>query len=375
MYLEGDIAWFINREDNFLFQWDLKSETCEYITCMPGNKGWRSNSHCLKIENRIFFLPFKNNVLWIYDLESKTFTDIKVCDREPGNCVLEYIGIYNGYLYFVGKGLKQIFKITYDNLKIDRVFSICDQEDECGYEEVVIGRCVYCTGKNSNRICEFNIETEQTRYYCIDMLDKGINTICYDGRYFWLSGYEKEIVCWDLWEGKAERYNDFPEEFVVENTGNKKEPLFYQSVVCEKNIWFVPWNTMETRCSGLIAIDRSSKKIVEYRILGKNNMQAGAHALLYCRNNRFLGIYFREDQSIQEIDSVNFSVKEKYMYFHGNNYMRMWKKKYGTAVYTETNATDLDVLFEFSSDENTDEACINNYIGKQIYVKVTENLR
>ena len=175
---------------------------------------------------------------------------------------------------------------------------------------------------NKNKVCEFNLVTKDTYLYSITKEDAGINTICYDGNDFWLSGKTKEIFRWDKSKNKTYVFADFPQDFgkyQIDESGNffisheqvYDRPIFYDCVCMRNTIWFIPLYANQ-----IIYIDKDTCKLSSFFIkeeeenkstwLRKLNLK---YRLIYTQKNRYIVLYSYKYERYLKIDTMELTIE------------------------------------------------------------------
>lgn len=148
---------------------------------------------------------------------------------------------YGGYLY--------IFPYSFVVLKIDIqekyiqyiYYPNCNSEEDVRGEIVRVGKKIYVPMKHKNILYKFDLETEQIEVVIINTELKGIDTLCFAGNLFWMTGIGKMICSWDESQNKSNSYQNFPENF-EKFTERKGEEgwWFAHSRVYKNFIYFIP---------------------------------------------------------------------------------------------------------------------------------------
>lgn len=85
--------------------------------------------------------------------------------------------------------------------------------DDLRGETERVGQYIYIPARHSNKIYKFNLATEQMQVCSVDTELKGIDTLCFDGELFWLTGSGQMLVSWEEESGRCVSCHEFPPNF------------------------------------------------------------------------------------------------------------------------------------------------------------------
>lgn len=148
---------------------------------------------------------------------------------------------YNGYLYaFTSKLI--VLKINIENKSIEYIFypDINPNQDIKG-ENIIIDNMIYIPIRHNNKIYKFDLRTEQWDIITVNTGLKGIDTLCFDGKLFWMTGIGQMICAWDEKKNVSMYFNTFP--FKFKKLVNRKEEegfWFSTSITYGNSIYFIP---------------------------------------------------------------------------------------------------------------------------------------
>lgn len=178
---------------------------------------------------------------------------------------------YNGYLYIFPMALV-VLKVDIEKRSIDYIFypDMEPKEDSRG-EVIRIDDTVYVPLKHGVTIYKFDLASEQWEVTEVNTDLKGIDTLCYDGRLFWLSGVGRMICSWDEKNNTSVSYQVFPQGFcklgsIDECAMRKGEDgwWFGRSFLYGKSIYFLP-----NDANMLVMFDLEKKEMEEIPIAGE----------------------------------------------------------------------------------------------------------
>lgn len=323
MSIDGDEAWFVDRTENVLYKWDLKTEICNFITTIPIQRknGFRNNSICLKCDDEIFLFPDAGTSIWIYNIVTENFLNIPI--NNPDHLRIGAIGCWREKenIWVTALGLKEIWRISIAEKKIITVYKIFENmEIECGSAIDLIDDKLYIGAVNTGILCEFCISTEEIRYEKIKGLEDGVNTICCDGERIWFSGKSNKLIGW------KRATDDFieiiiPPCFIKKNESGEsvkeiEKTLFHQSIYDGERIWFFPWKFKNSRlvCKNVLYFDCNSCEVKALQVYGHE--AEGIVSSLYMLQGKYMNIsYDGGDAALfEELDLKTFALHEKHMY-------------------------------------------------------------
>lgn len=227
---------------NAICETDIKTGDTTVVNMPTEKKNWLTSGGIYKWEN--YFLILNTwTALELFNLKSKKWSYITLDGGKKnwinfrGNSVFEY----NGYLYVFQYSLV-VVKVCVDKGNAEYLFypEIKPDDDTRG-EIVIIENIIYIPLKHSNVIYKFDLRTEQWEVLMPNIKLKGIDTLCFDGNLFWMTGIGKMICSWDERNNKGACYEDFPEKF-KKLFDRKGEDGFWfiSSVIYDNSIYFIP---------------------------------------------------------------------------------------------------------------------------------------
>lgn len=394
-YIENDIAWLVDIQRNILFYLNMKSEKCDYVASIPNIKTgkFRLNQTCLKAGDDIYFLPDIGDRIWIYNLNNKKFKQIAVDNHDKCRIGIYKFWFYNNKIYAFSTGLKKVIEIDTAGQAISSYFVISDLKEEKIDSEIGIrvGNDIYFASSVANYIYQFSLETKQTTVYTIPLIRGGFQTICYDGKMFWLSGYRREIYVWNREQNSAKVLKDFPDEFGIYDFKGANEnildcvadeyavPAFIDACFIGKYIWFIPFQTNK-----IIYADKDTYDIYAFEIEDENesresmegNILKHKYLFQYTRDDRYIGLFSLKNQQVIEIDCLEKKAERKSYFIEDESLARMVSSK--NIFLHENNKLD-QVIFtkwlsrkiKFADGSVEGGGLVNNgSIGESIYRSV-----
>lgn len=395
-HIEEDKAWLVDGERDILCNIDLELNKCVYITDIPNietNK-FRLNQRCLKIDNEIYLMPDNGKKIWVYSLKNNQFEQIVIDNPDNVHLGIYRFWIYGNKIYALSTGLKKIIEINIKKKVVCNYFilSNLDEEEIDNLAGIRVGEDIYCVSSSSNRVYQFNLETKQVTTYVVPMVEGGFQTISFDGRLFWLTGYCKEIDIWDKENDSTNVLRDFPHNFgIYDFTGNSENvldctavkydtPTFIASMLVGKYIWFIPYQTNK-----VIYVDVETYQIYTLEIGGEEENKSSLlmhylehkYLVQYIRDERYIGLFSFKNDYIIEIDTVEKRVEKKSYIFDEESIDKLFRSMNGRTL-NERNAMDrVFFLNRLIKNNTSDKEKMNNAgsfgVGISIYREIIEN--
>ncbi len=204
----------------------------------------------------VIFAPFLDWNLLIYDRNG--VEDIKQINlkerfgvKKPLHHFYKRAITYKNLIYLIGDINSETIVFNTNNMALYEL-DICENmimKDRDNDSFIGINTCGdICRIDNTlwvplnlaGYILEINLDTKSGNCHYVGNYDNRFSTICYDGKYFWLTGYKKEIVKWDRESGRIEIINDFPKGFDQFIRDNYWTELFTRSFFENGNIYLFP---------------------------------------------------------------------------------------------------------------------------------------
>lgn len=318
---DDETAWAIGVYINGLFQLSLEHGEYELLTCFPdgyGFFGYVISDKCYKYKNNIFCFPCRGNMIWVYDLINKKMDKIPIEYGKGAEIGISMIVEESNILFAVANGLNMILEIDAEKKKVLNSFEILQSENQINTSitGIVVNKKLYFIVTDKNQICEFDMETKNIHLYSIKE-DKEINTISYDGKYFWLSGKTKEIFRWNKDKNEIYVVSDFPTDFGRYEVDEKdnfficckerySQPIFRSSICVGDAIWFIPHETNQ-----IIYIDKDTCKLnsflIEEEEENKSTWQRESktkYRFQYIEKNQYIHLYSYKNKRYLKIDAV-----------------------------------------------------------------------
>ncbi len=326
-WIEDGKAWFCSEELCALFCMDLHSQTCEFVSQIPGCNIWSYGfyTYCIKYENMVFCIPKLGENIWIYNLESELWEKMKMANGcQMLFCARTYRK--NDSMIWLLNSSGNVFEVNLKKRAAQNVYNILTCKNQLIGEYVRVGDRLYCvSGK-----CVYCIDVRNYSTITYEMPDvkMGLLTICYDGIDFWLSSLSNEIYVWNPKSGILKVIVDFSQwsgknNIVGERCFLMEDHLYFDeidellhfttSISAGKYIWYMPWLTNQ-----IIYIDKRNYEIFSLDINGEAGTEANLrmdrtakYLAAYILEDRYIGIYSYKSRKLFEIDTTALCVREK----------------------------------------------------------------
>ena len=279
--LDDKKIWFMAGAVDFLFCLDTEAkETC-LIDKIPSDNlnAFRQHPRCIKIKDSIICLPDNGKDIWFYHISNGQWTNIPLECPEGIRLAYYHAWYIQKRLYVVSYGTKQIVEIDVEKECIKNYYDFPVINDERLVDAVLIDDCIYVASSFPVNIYKFNCSDKSLKIYKLTEIDDQIQTLCFDGNKFWLSGHCRVIYIWKEDTKAITFLNDIPNEFRIWNFSgqyknllnyvekSEEAPLFVSSVSVNNYVWFIPFQTNE-----ILYVDKDTLEIREFYIKEENHL-------------------------------------------------------------------------------------------------------
>lgn len=324
-YIEDNNAWFIAGEMDILFSVNLNTKKTTLESEILSDKEYSAREHprCLKKGSLIICLPCNGKHIWCYHLMDRSWTTIAIDLPEGIRSACFNAWFIEKKLYVISLGLKQIIEIDINKEEIIYCHDLPFGESEHTSRSILVGNCIYIFVSFTSSMYKFDCLRKKLERYDIPDINDQIQTICFDGDKFWLSGEHRRLYIWDEKIGQVFFIENLPNDFGIWNFSGKFEnlitykdvlglPLFSDSVMVGQYIWFIPFQTNE-----ILYVEKNTMKIKKFHINEENHtddnikQQLLGHKYLleYVREDRYIGLFSLKNTWIFEIDCKELSYK------------------------------------------------------------------
>lgn len=256
--LEDGIAYASSKEFNGLFQVNMHTGKCKYISLFPHENLNQTRLHC-KVEfyhNKLFFVPSSAVYLSVFDLIEHKFHQIELPDLIIQNGFykpyFKFIDSYvlDEYLWMIPSSYPAIFKV---NLHTEAITVIDNWVPESGYffrkGSYLSSSKIYVPDTTSNNILEIDTKLDIVKLYPVGENNKGCWSCNSDDAIdIWFAPRNPgPIFKWDKDRNNIVEFDNYPAGYRHNNF------LFSKVYMINQNVYFIPaYGNM------MMAIDRAN---------------------------------------------------------------------------------------------------------------------
>lgn len=239
---EDEIVYFpLNY--NVLCKTEMKTGSTTIIDRREEKGGYLFVGIC-KWKNQLILSSYHAGpALYLYDFKSEEWITIPVDEAKHAwlNFREENVFTFGGKLFIFSFALV-VLKVDVERKTIEYLFyPDAEPGDDLRGQTVRVGNKIYVPLHHSNRMYVFDLETEQTEVIWMNTEMKGIHTLCFDGKLFWMTGAEKMICSWDAEKNESVSYRTFPCGFNLICEGEEEDMFWFSSsFVFHDSVYFVP---------------------------------------------------------------------------------------------------------------------------------------
>lgn len=331
-WIEEDNVWFVGGMSNILFNMNLKTGECEEAIDIPDSDTCklRLTPVCLKRGKDVFCIPGFGQSIWVYNLDSKNFIRIDI-DKPERFQLRVQVWERGDSLFIVSENWNRIMEVDVRQKVIKDYYTICEKDSV--QKSTMAGHNIYMVSSDMGNIYQFDLCTKTIEVYSLPIEKKKLFTICFDGKKFWLSGYQKELYVWNKEDNSLVTVNSFPKDFGVydftEKTSGEIDSkmteyefsAFLYSVMVGEYIWFIPRQTNK-----ILYINKENYRLSVFEISEENEtrksiLERGTYGfrlkylLEYIRNDRYIGLFSVKNNRILEIDAKELKYQWKDYHF------------------------------------------------------------
>ncbi len=243
-------VWFSASNFNGLFACNLDDGMIRYIGMFPGESADQALmfSKVITFENKLFFCPSILKYVVMYDINKGIFKKYDIPEEED---VFGFIGAvsqtYKNFLFIWTPMIAKIYRFDMEKREfqiVDNSF-LFENDIKLFRSYSVVNDLLYIPSIRKGGILKIDIKSNKIEFYSFPD-QKGIYTICFDGKSFWLTDIENQLIEWQ------------PDQKVIKYQINKKYPMkdailgvFYQN-----KIYYTLMNSNE-----LLVVDLKTKNI------------------------------------------------------------------------------------------------------------------
>jgi len=195
IYDDGDAVWFIDYLNNF-YKYSKQNHKTEYIETVHA-KNYEANLRIAENKKKLYFAPYKNDKISIFDMEKKSFEQISFKDN--GKFKLEFIDVvsFKSFIYFIPIKFSAIMRLNVDTNEIiffsewiNKISNVHRFFNSC-----IVDTKIAIVMHEVNAIMFFDMETNGYEIKHIGEKFEQYNDICFYGQNCYISSfYEGYIV-------------------------------------------------------------------------------------------------------------------------------------------------------------------------------------
>lgn len=245
-----------------------------------GNGSWRAYITMIEYENKLIFPPYLGKDIAIYDLEEKRLQYIPISlkhePKERKFNLYKKAVVWKEKAFFIGDMDSSLISLDMKTYKVEKCTKWQTEFKKQFGESTgththtdlcVVDHCFWISLQKANFIMEYDMEKNVSSFYRIGDRKIHYNTICFDGKEFWLSG-DKQFLCkWNKKENVIEFFEKFPDDFEINLENGARTELFSCSILWNQSIYYAPLSA-----NMYIRVDLKSQEIKQIEKRGKTGL-------------------------------------------------------------------------------------------------------
>ena len=317
-WIEEEKVWYIDALRQTLFTMDRRTLTAHMVSQLPVDITSRYLK-CIKAENRILCMPggAEDNIC-IYDISGNTWKQVQIDAASDIRLNIVHVYQYQGKIYAVLKALNQIAELNLETERIENYYDFPVRENNKVKVSILVNHYIYTVSSTLSSVFEFNCLTKKMQMYPLKIQEDELQTICFDGRNFWLSGRLHKIYVWNKELNQIWTLKGFPAGFgryhfsdyskvILEYDETGCERIFRDTVYAGGRIWFIPLRTNK-----ILYSDKNAFLINEFAIEDEMEDEVSLkrkghkfkYILEYVSDGRYIGLYSVKNRRMIEIDAL-----------------------------------------------------------------------
>lgn len=382
MVCNENMAWMVGNHYNAIFSLDFKTNQFEFISKFPNENIniFREHQLCRQVDKNLLFFPDNGQILWIYNINKKTFKHIEIPNPQNVRIGINLSFYLNNRIYAVSSGLQQIIEIDLEENKICNICEFGESSSRSGVssEGCVVDKCFYFTLPEQNEIVEYSTETKEIKKFVIDKKFFP-QTICWDDHSFWLTGRTREIVRWNRNLNSSQDY-DIPmsvgayeakEGELIEcvDAVEYEKPLFRWSVRVNDMIWLIPNVATKVMVINLEnqTIDALDIESEHEDIRSWMRTEKVKHRFECVYKNRFIWLYSFKNREYLVLDTKTGEIQRPNIFLDNKDKLLAELQREHAVIKEEAWG-----FLEFLEMGYNKTTIIDNEIGKRIYQQVVD---
>lgn len=181
--IDNDTVWFVPANFNFLCQYNYKYNVIERFIHLQGSISMEgSHYNILKVEQKIVLIPTRDINIFVFDITTEKLECFPLIgEKNLNERCMEYV-IWKEYIYMFPVTYPYIVKFNYNDFSVVYIKSKsvdkCVKKkmpytDSCVQNHEIVNILIY----DSNKICEFNLDTYEEREFAIGNKERHYKTV------------------------------------------------------------------------------------------------------------------------------------------------------------------------------------------------------
>ncbi|MBQ2883880.1 MAG: hypothetical protein IJE43_08940 [Alphaproteobacteria bacterium] len=292
--IDGDII-FLTTNPIGLFEYSVEKARLKYLG-WGGKKNNKLSVAMCMYDNKVFVAPYYSDEMVIYDMKKNNFNRISLSEKlgisEKGLKHYHVVACYKNKAFFLGEKDSVMLCVNMDNYNITPIVQWKTEfMEQYGVEAGIFTHADICIVDDSfwialdkkNMIMQYNMEKNIYSFYYVGERAIQYNTICFDGKFFWLTGDENFIVRWEKESNNIKIYDVFPEGFEVTKPDCCWKELFSGSLLRNNSIYLAP-----LKANMMLRIDLKTGALIKVKNVEKT--------CFVMKDIQKQGVYIQEDK-------------------------------------------------------------------------------
>lgn len=324
--IENNKIWFMAGSFDCLFCLDSETGETSFVDHIPADNvfTFRNHPRCIKINDVIVCLPDNGKDIWCYHISKCLWTTIPYKGTDGIRLSCNNAWYIQGKLYILSCGMKQIIEVDLDKECINKYYDF-PAKNESGFTNgILVNGYIYIASSYPANIYKFDTSSKSIQKYTLHEIDDQIQTFCFDGDKFWLTGRCKAFYVWREETKKTLILKNIPDSFLIWNFSgtykkllnhireSEQSPLFVASILVNQYIWLIPFQTNE-----ILYVDKetfdvkvfSIKEEIQTESDVKNQLLRHKYLVEYVKDNRYIGLFSLKNKWVFEIDCKELNYK------------------------------------------------------------------
>ncbi len=299
IYVEGKYGWFLNEEDNQIYQIELETKEAHYIGCFTGYN-YNAGNLIKKCGKELYIFPgYSTQNIIVYNLMEGNSKEIEL-NTESVRCY-EILGVWEtkDALLAYSAGLHRIIEINKAEKKVVRYYDL-------RYNELWIEG--FLQNENDVHVIYRHDELIMVDYakgsikcYLVGDIDHEVWGFTYDNGFLWINK-KQGLYLYNVTTFKTEAYIELPDNLIKDNAGS----ISLAAYTSENYIWFILLYSNK-----FMYLNKKSKEIKFLTLAEepKNDKKRIKYFINFVYDNRYLYVYSqdRDINFIVDMETASYS--------------------------------------------------------------------